>query len=58
MTIYDLQEITDATSIDADVIVPAMYAAVQPSVNLVLNKWGILGLLWCMGMMKAITHLS
>ena len=38
MTVYDLQEITDATSIDADIIVPAMYAAVQPSVNLALNK--------------------
>ena len=30
VTVYDLQEITDATSIDADIIVPAMYAAVQP----------------------------
>ena len=35
---YDLGDITDTTSTDADVIIPAVYAAVQPSVNLALNK--------------------
>ena len=35
---YDLGDITDTTSSDANVVIPAVYAAVQPSVNLALNK--------------------
>ena len=34
----DLGDITDTTSTNADVIIPVVYAAVQPSVNLALNK--------------------
>ena len=34
----DLGDNTDTTSTNADVIIPVVYAAVQPSVNLALNK--------------------
>ena len=45
---YDLGDITDTTSTDADVIIPAVYAAVQPSVNLALNKpaWSATNSTW------------
>ena len=33
-----LGDITDTTFADADVIIPAVYAAIQPTLNLALNK--------------------
>ena len=34
---YNLGDITDTKSTDANVIIPAVYAAVQPPLNLALN---------------------